>query len=526
MDFKATLLLLFINLLILSPSCTKEHDVMCNPVIWADLPDPDVIRVGDDFYMVTTTMHLMPGGLIMHSKDLVNWERTGYLFDRLEENPRYDLKEGTVYGKGQWATSLKYHDGKFYALHSPNDEPYKSFLLMAESPEGPWEIKSRLPHFHDCSLFFDDDGRVFVAYGSGEIRLRELKSDLSDVKDDGFNGVIVSMDEETKGLHEGSRLIKKDGAYYLMIINWPEGKPRRQLCYRAENIEGPYERKVVLEDNFQGFPYVAQGTLVDDVDGNWWAIIFQDHLAVGRVLTLSPVRWEEGWPVIGNDGKVPETFNYVKKSEFKTELSKSDDFNDSNLGMHWQWNHNPDLSAVSLSERPGFLRLKTTRPVDNLYMAPNTLTQFMTGPECSGAVVIDISNMKEGDVAGFGAFNGHSALLSVVNEDGRKILKRHNATVNFLKDSKVIDSVEDITEEMIELGTDQIYLKIDADFNLNKDLAYTYYSIDGENWTEIGKPYQMRYDWSRLFMGQRFAIYNYATQEPGGYIDIDRFWLK
>lgn len=528
MKFKLSLLslaLLSAATLTLSAAELKvgEKAVMTNPVIWADTPDPDVIRVGDDFYMVTTTMHLMPGCPVMHSKDLVNWEVVSYIFDKLTDTPNYDLDGGTVYGKGQWATSLRYHNGRFIALFSPNDEPYKSYIYTAEKAEGPWTLVSRAPHFHDSSLFFDDDGKVYVFYGSGDIRLRELKPDLSGVKEDGVNKVIISPDEDSAGLHEGSRVIKRDGKYYVMIINWPSKRPRRQLCYRADKITGPYEYKVVLEDNFAGFPYVAQGTLVDDTEGNWWGMIFQDRNAVGRVLTLSPCKWVDGWPVIGDNGKVPLHVDYTCRSAKPTELVKSDDFSDKTLGFHWEWNHNPVNSAWSLTERPGYLRLKTSRKASNVYDAVNTISQRMEGPACEGTVCLDLSKMKDGDVAGFGAFNGHSTLLSVADEGGKKTLRKHNTVVNFKEGSKVIDSVDDETEESVALDSDKLYLRICADFRLGRDTATCHYSTDGKNWKQLGKEYKMRYDYRRLFMGQRFAVYNYATKTPGGYVDVDFF---
>ena len=507
-------------------SSVSQIEEKTNPLIWADTPDPDVIRVGDDFYMVTTTMHLMPGGPVMKSKDLVNWQTVGYIFDRIEDTPHYDLIDGTSYGKGQWATSLKYHDGTFYALFIANDQPWQSFLYAAEKPEGPWSLRNRLPFFHDCSLFFDDDGRVYVAYGSGDIHLTELNPDLTDIKSDGFDGTIVRMDEETFGLHEGSRLVKYGDYYYLMIINWPAGGPRRQLCYRSKDIKGPYERREVLNDRFMGFPYVAQGTLIDDCDGNFWAMIFQDHDAVGRILTLSPVRWEDDWPIIGNDGKVPEKFTYIKRDASTTELVRSDEFETSELGLHWQWNHNPVNDAWTLTERPGFLRLKTSRIAESIYDAINTITQRMEGPECSAWVRFDLSGMEDGDVAGFAAFNGSSAQLSVMNMDGKKKLIRHNSEVSFTGDNKVIENVKNLTEDEIPLETDEIYLKIDADFNLGKDIAHCLYSFDGESWNEIGNPFKMSFDYRKFFMGQRYAIYNYATKTVGGYIDVDFFHYK
>ena len=152
------------------PGCSSHSETLIssveNPVLWADVPDPDVIRVGDDFYMVSTTMHLMPGCPVMHSKDLVNWRTIGYVFDRLEDTPRYDLEGGTVYGKGQWATSIRYRDGRFYVLFSPNDQPYKSYIYTTTDPAGKWELLARTDHFHDASLLLDDDGRNYVFYAT------------------------------------------------------------------------------------------------------------------------------------------------------------------------------------------------------------------------------------------------------------------------------------------------------------------------------------------------------------------------
>ena len=155
-------ILLGIATMIATGAAYASQGTMRNPMLWADVPDPDVIRVGDDWYMVSTTMHLMPGAPVMRSKDLVNWETIGYVFDSLHDTPRYDLIDGTVYGKGQWATSLRYRDGVYYVLFSPNDQPYRSYIYKAENPAGPWELVTRTDHFHDASLLLDDDGRSYV----------------------------------------------------------------------------------------------------------------------------------------------------------------------------------------------------------------------------------------------------------------------------------------------------------------------------------------------------------------------------
>ncbi len=526
---KVGIAFMFFMLLVMPDSMkSKTNDGFRNPVIWADVPDPDVIRVGDDFYMVSTTMHLMPGCPVLKSKDLVNWETIGYVFDTLNGNSRYDLINGTVYGKGQWATSIRYHDGRFYVLFSPNDQPYKSYIYTAVDPAGKWELVSRTDHFHDSSLLFDDDGRVYVFYGGGQIRLRELNPDLSGVKEGGIDTVAITPDETETGLHEGSRVIKHNGKYYAFVISWPSGKPRRQLCYRADHICGPYEKCVVLQSEFGGFPYVGQGCLVDDADGNWWGVIFQDRGGVGRILTLNPCRWVDGWPMLGDDnGRVP-TF-VSKKIASDTErcgVVASDDFASGKKSMLWEWNHNPVDSAWSLSERPGHLRLKTPRLVSNLFEAPNTISQRMEGPECEGVVKIDVSHMKDGDVAGVAAFNGDSGLLSVICDCGAKWLCASTSSVAIGGDNHGVESVEDKELERVALKNDVVYLKINADFNPGRDIARFSYSSDGKNWTPIGEDFKMVFDYRRFFMGTRFAIYNYATASLGGYVDVDYFHYK
>lgn len=519
----------FILLVLATWVCNAQTEsTMCtNPMMWADVPDMSIARNGDNFYLISTTMHLMPGAPVMKSQDLVHWEIASYVFDSLSDNSKYDLIDGTVYGRGQWASSIRYHNGKYYVLFSPNDQPFRSYIFETEDPsEGNWKLVTRTKHFHDASLFFDDDGRVYVFYGTGN--LTELNADLSDVKADGVNMTIFERDADENGLLEGSQVIKYNDKYYLLMISWPRGKPRRQVCYRADNITGPYEKKVILEDDFAGFPYCGQGCIVNDNNNNWYGLIFQDRGAVGRVPLLMPVRWEDGWPMLGDEnGDVPLNWEVPLKShDTGNWIVESDDFSASQLKKVWQWNHNPVNSAWSLTERPGYLRLKTSRIVDNLYLSPNSITQRMIGPKSSGIVSLDLSNMKDGDIAGFSAFNGHSGLLSIIKEGDKKFLIMATNVVDLDKSTKAVLSVEVDEKERVEVDNNVIYLRIDADFNLNKDLANFYYSYDNENWTSIGSEFKMIFDYRKLFMGTKFTISNYATKEIGGYIDVDFFDFK
>lgn len=493
---------------------------MANPMLWADVPDPDVIRVGDWFYMVSTTMHLMPGAPIMRSRDLVNWETATYIFDRLTDSPKYDMQGGTVYGRGQWATSLKYHNGRFYALFAPNDNPGgDTYIYTADDAAGRWTLHARLRHFHDASLFFDDDNRAYVVYGTGE--MCELTPDLTAVKPGSERRLFERGDDE-KGLLEGSRMVKHDGRYYLLMISWPPGGMRREVCYRADSIGGPYEKRVVLESEFGGFGGVGQGTIVDAPDGRWWAVIFQDRGGVGRVPMLMPCRWTDGWPMLGDShGNVPPMMDKPVMGQPERAIVVADEFDAPTLNLAWQWNHNPIDSAWSLAERPGWLRLKTSRPATSIYDAPNTISQRLYGPTCEATVCLDLSRMKPGDRAGLAAFNSDSRVLTLTRRGRQTVLALTDEGASLTDREKAITAVSREQVATATVKATRLYLRLTADFTLGHDTARFYYSLDNAHWQPLGGPYRMRFDWRRFFMGTRLAIFNYATQSPGGCVDVD-----
>ena len=554
---KKTSLLVYFLCLLMGSSTVKAQ--IHNPMLWADVPDPDVIRVDDTFYLVSTTMHLMPGGPVMASKDLQNWQTVGYIFDKLTDSPKYDLSfslplseqkgegVGTVYGRGQWATSLKYHDGKFWALLAPNEAGAMgdTYIFTAPKAEGPWTIHSRLRHFHDATLFFDDDGTPYVFFGTGE--MCQLTKDLKGVVEGSLRHYF-HREEDERGLLEGTRVIKHNGTYYALLIShvYAPGRHRREVCYRTKDLNGKWEKNVVLESDFGGFSYLAQGTIVDTEEGDWYGIMFQDRGGVGRVLTLSPVRWIDGWPMLGDEnGKVPDTMRPYRSGQSETHIVCSDDFGssensqlstlNSQLNKCWQWNHNPVDNAWSLTERPGFLRLKTSRVVPNLYLAPNTLTQRMEGPMCSASVCMELKMMKDGDCAGFSAFNGDSGVLTIKKNGKKFTLEMSEQMVSLSEHEKAVTNVAEKVVETVDLSArfinpkaPSIYLRIDADFRPgHNDAANFFYSYDGQEWKEIGtRSYRMIFDYRRFFMGSKFAIFNYATKKTGGWIDVDRFDYK
>ena len=489
-----------------------------NPMIWADVPDIAIIRVGDVYYMSSTTAHMNPGVPIMKSTDLVNWKMVNYAYQTLGDSDELDLKNGkNAYSGGSWASSLRYHNGTFY-LSTFSGTTGKTYVYETKDIEqGPWTKHEFEPKLHDHTLFFDDDGRVYMIYGGGEIRIVELNSDMSGLKPGGVNQTIIPNASLVAGDKiglpaEGSQMMKVDGKYYLFNIVWPPGGMRTELVHRADRITGPYEGRIALQD--QG---IAQGSIIDTPKGNWVTYMFQDHGAVGRVPVLVPMKWENGWPVLGMNGKVPETFDtgMPAKNGDISGIVASDEFNrkpgELALPLQWQWNHNPDNSRWSLSARPGFLRLTTGRLETNLESSRNMLTQRTFGPQSAASTMIDVSAMKDGDVAGLSSFQKKYGYVGVKMEGGAKSIV-------------MVSAASDTPQQIAGVGLNQnkVWLKVDCDFNNKTDKAYFYYSLDGKSWTKIGEPLQMVYTLPQ-FIGYRFALFNYATKEAGGTVDFDYF---
>nr|WP_165250523.1 glycoside hydrolase 43 family protein [Paludisphaera soli] len=494
-------------------------DRAVNPILWSDVPDLADIRVGDSYYMSSTTMLVSPGLPIMKSNDLVNWRLVGYAYDVLDDEDALALRNGrNAYGGGSWASSLRHHDGTFYVT-TFSGTTGKTYIYRTKDPEaGPWEKTSFRPSLHDHSLFFEDDGRAYMVHGAGNIRLTELNSDLSGIKPGGVDRIIVPNASATAGRNiglpaEGSQLRKIDGRYYLSLITWPRGGMRTQLTFRADSLTGPYEGRVALQD--QG---VAQGGLVDTPDGEWYALLFQDHGAVGRIPFLVPVTWEDGWPVMGVDGKVPAALNLPASTLGVRGIVGSDDFDrgpgDPPLPLAWQWNHNPEDEHWSLTQRPGFLRLTTGRVDADLLAARNTLTQRTFGPTSSAVVTLDVAHMNDGDVAGLAALQRRYGFVGVrATGDARSLVM-------------VIAEADSPTEvEVAPLAQDTVFLRLECDFRGRKDTARFAYSLDGASWSEIGKPLRMTYTLPH-FMGYRFALFQFATRTPGGFVDFDDFRIS
>jgi beta-xylosidase len=309
---------------------------------------------------------------------------------------------------------------------------------------------------------------------------------------------------------EGSQLFKVNGKYYLFNIVWPKGGMRTVLVHRADKITGPYEGRVALQDLG-----VAQGGLIDTPDGKWYAYLFRDYGAVGRIPYLVPVTWKDGWPVLGVNGKVPETLDLPVNKKLSPGIVAPDEFTrkkgESLLPLVWQWNHNPDNAHWSVTDRKGYLRLTTSRTDTSFVLAKNTLTQRTIGPFCSGTTSIDVSNMKDGDFAGLAMLQRRYGQVGVQQDERGKFIVMISA-----------EREKPIEMQRVPLSQNNVFLKIECNFKDMTDTAQFLYSLDGKSWISIGPKLKMTYTLPH-FMGYRFGLFNYATKQSGGYVDFDFF---
>jgi beta-xylosidase len=511
---------IFLGVAVLAIFSIKVSAQAKNPIIFADVPDLSMIRVGDTYYMSSTTMHMSPGVPIMSSKDLVNWKLVSYAYDTLVSNDEMNLNNGkSTYGRGSWASSMRYHNGTYYVSTFAATSGKTHIYTTKNIEKGPWKAISFRPALHDHSLFFDDDGKTYLIYGNKKLTLLELKEDLTGVKEGGVNQVIIddasqpSQSVGNSGLGEGSQLFKVKGKYYLFNITWPRGGMRTVVIHKADKLTGPWEGRVALQDLG-----VAQGGLIDKPDGTWYAYLFRDFGAVGRIPYLVPVKWEDGWPVLGVNGKVPETLNLPASKGLIPGIVNSDEFNrkkgEPALPLVWQWNHNPDNSLWSVTKRPGYLRLTTGRIDTSFLSARNSLTQRTIGPVCTGSTSLDVSNMKDGDFAGFALLQKNYGLVGVRVEGDRKTIVMINASGG-----------KPVEAQTIPLNQKTVFFKAECDFTDKKDVADFFYSLDGKTWMPIGTQLKMAYTLPH-FMGYRFTLFNYATKYVGGSADFDFFRIS
>ena len=526
-----------------------------NPLFYDEFSDPDILRVGDDYYLAGTTMHAVPGLVILHSRDLVNWENISYCFDRFDfDDPSFSLlgpqgtSRGEVYGEGIWAPCIRYANGQFYVFSNVNGKGLQCYT--SKDIRGPWEHHNMKGRIYDLGVLFDDDGKIYAIHGYGEVHCTELQPDMSGPVE-GTDRVIIP---EGSGVGEGHHIYKIDGTYYLISTDYrPNG---RTLCSRSKSIWGPYETRVITADETYGYHPASltqwrgrivpdgsqfrlgpvdvnatactnahQGGIVQYKDGSWWALFMQDFHSIGRTVCLMPMTWKDGWPMVGlegNLGRAPRTWfkpgvqpvaiasqQTGLEGEKHAPYQRSEDFNGKTLGRVWQWNHNPDDRMWSL--KGGRLRLNTM-PASQLMWARNTLTQRVIGPRSITTVELYTKGMKDGDVSGLGNINIPCSWIGIVKEGKTLTLRCFEQLTN------------DTIDVSVALPEGKVWLRSIGDYD--NDQAQYAYSTDGEHYQTLGRMMPLSYQLT-TFQGSRHALFAFNKDgHRGGYAEFDNFTVE
>ena len=513
-----------------------------NPLFYDEFSDPDILRVGDDYYLAGTTMHTVPGLVILHSKDLVNWENISYCFDRFDfDDDAFSLKNHQeIYGQGVWAPAIRYANGQFYVFTNINGKGLQCYT--SKDIRGPWEHHNMQGNIYDLSVLFDDDGKIYAIHKYGEVHCTELKADMSGPVE-GTDRVIIP---EGNGIGEGHHMYKIDGMYYLISTDYrPNG---RTLCSRSKSIWGPYETITITADETFGYHQapitqiprdvryrigedgtkfgipevdkdatactnIHQGGIVEDQNGQWWALLMMDFHSIGRTVTLAPITWKDGWPMLGLEGNLGRAPRTWLKPTINTDVKphapyeRNEDFNGKSLGRIWQWNHNPDDAKWSLKK--GRLRLQSMS-AEQLMWARNTLTQRVIGPVSITTVELYTKGMKDGDVAGLGNINVPCSWIGIVKDGPQTILRCFEQAINDTIDTSVT--------------TEKLWLRMVGDYD--HDRAHYEYSLDGINYQQIGREMPLSYQLIS-FQGSRHALFAFNHKgKNGGYAEFDNFTVE
>ncbi len=520
-----------------------------NPILNADYSDPDAIRVGDKYYMVASDFHFM-GMQVLESTDLVNWRLIAQLYDRLDF-PKWDTNER--YAGGSWAPAIRHHDGKFWVFFCTPHEGL--FMTQATDPRGPWtplHLVEKVEKWEDPCPFWDEDGQAYLGrskHGAGPIIIHKMSPDGKRLLDEGrtvYTGPVA----------EGTKIHKRDGYYYLSI---PEGGVESgwQTVLRSRNIYGPYEKKVVLEQGMTNVNGPHQGAMVDTPDGEWWFLHFQQFNPIGRVVHLQPMHWRDGWPVIGVDqdmngiGEPVPSWRMpgwkLAKSEAgdsgfsrdsrdsRNVIATSDEFNTADLGLQWQFNHNPVDEAWSLTERKGCLTLHAL-PSESFKKARNTLTQKSVGYTGEFTIKLNVSALKDGDHAGLACMGRTNHQVGIKKENGKLYLyvgedeatasdKFKKTTSNELRatsdELQATQNSSPVAGSSSPVTKSTIYLRLHLD-GLRNVYRFSYSYVDSDKaFTPIGEPFPMRFG---HWKGVRPALFCYNIKGEGGKAMFD--WVR
>lgn len=496
-----------------------------NPIIYADYSDPDVIRVGDDFYMTASSFVHTPGLPILHSKDLVNWTILSYAIDRLP-----DSYEGVPrHGDGIWAPSLRYHDGKFWIFVGMPDEGV--FMTTATDPAGSWtplHLVKEAKGWIDTCPFWDDDGQAYLVHAFARSRcgikhrlnVCRMKPDGTGLLDD---GVLVFDGEIGHPTMEGPKLYKRNGFYYIFAP--AGGVPTGwQTILRSRSILGPYEDKIVLHQGSTDINGPHQGGYVELDSGEDWFVHFQDREAYGRIAHLQPMRWEDDWPVMGinqNEAGIGEPVRVFKKPDVGglhpvVEPATTDDFESRTLGLQWQWQGNWKPEWYSLEANPGYLRLHAQQLPEGgstLYHAPNIIGQKLPAPEFSATAKLEFHPVAAGEKAGLIIFGHSYACVAVeAEEKGTRLIYTEG------HGSKTEPSTESVLQTLpLPEGTTTVYIRTIC----RLEAVFTFeYSLDAESYQAFGRSFTATPGgWVGAKVGL-FAL-QAAGAAQGGYADVD-----
>lgn len=498
-----------------------------NPVLFADYSDPDVIRVGDDFYMVSSSFNVMPGIPVLHSKDLVNWSIIGHVYNKLPLG-KFDKP---AHGHGSWAPSIRFRNGQFYVYFCT---PHTGlFVATTKDPAGPWQLEqmANVELWEDPSPFWDNDGNAYLVRGKVRadiLYLHKMSADGKRLLDD---GKVIFKDLEAQPVIEGPKMLKKDGYYYIFA---PAGgvKVGWQAVLRSKNIYGPYENKTVLHQGTTEINGPHQGGLVQLKSGEWWFMHFQDRGLFGRIAHLQPVIWKSGWPVMGedkdNDGTGEPIAQWKKPNVGKsypiTVPQTSDEFNQDDLGLQWQWHANPRQQWYSLNQAaPGKMRLYAQQNLTqfgNLRFVGNQLLQKFSSPIFSAATHISFHPSQLNDKSGLvinGQKWGYIALYQSENGVRLGAFKGH------------YEQYDDATVEMASIpaqvsttGQYDYYLKVEVKEGGEYQF---YYSLDASEYQPLGDKLQAT---AGVWIGAKVGLFSLSPSinQSQGYADFDWFRMR
>jgi beta-xylosidase len=499
-----------------------------NPIIHADYSDPDVIRVGDDYFMVSSSFNCTPMLPILHSKDLVNWTIVNYV--QTQQQPA-EVFAKPQHGGGVWAPAIRYHKGEFYIFYP--DPDFGIYRTKTKDPFGEWEtpilVKAAKGWIDPCPLW-DEDGKAYLVHGFAGSRagfksilaINRMDTEGSKLLDD---GVVIFDGHNAHPTVEGPKIYKRNGFYYVFAP--AGGVPTGwQLVLRSKNIYGPYDEKIVLAQGKTPFNGPHQGAWVDTPSGEDWFIHFQDKGAYGRVVHLQPMVWKNDFPVMGDDpnntGTGSPVFTYKKPNVGKTypkaTPQESDEFDSPTLGLQWQWHANSVAGWSFPYPAKSALRMNAVMMPDsfkNMWDVPNLLLQKLPAEEFTATTKLTFTPRTEGEQVGLIMMGLDYSFIALQNQGGKLAITQTSCIDADKKGKETMTS-------SIFIDKNTIYLRV----KVQKNAFCTFsYSLDGKNFTPVGKEFKAR---EGKWIGAKMGLFCSRTQKfnDAGVADIDWFRVE